>query len=83
VGFDKDGKIEYAIIDVFQDCGCSLNESPMPIFEAFFNSCYGTKGYKIAGHEILTNKASNGPIRGPGSQANLKVQKKLFKTYFV
>jgi hypothetical protein len=38
----------------------------MPIFEAFFASCYGTKGYKIAGNEILTDKASNGPVRGPG-----------------
>lgn len=66
VGYDKDGKIEYAIIDVFQDSGCSHNESPMPIFEAFFASCYGTKGYKIGANEILTDKASNGPIRGPG-----------------
>jgi xanthine dehydrogenase molybdopterin-binding subunit B len=66
VGYDSDGKIEYAIIEVVQDSGCSHNESPMPIFEAFFSSCYGTKGYKIAGNEILTDKASNGPVRGPG-----------------
>ncbi|XP_059474105.1 xanthine dehydrogenase/oxidase-like isoform X2 [Neocloeon triangulifer] len=66
VGFDNSGKIEYAIINIYQDSGCSRNESPMGIFNAFFTSCYSLEGYKIQPHEIITNKASNGPVRGPG-----------------
>ncbi|CAB3359543.1 Hypothetical predicted protein [Cloeon dipterum] len=66
VGFDNAGKIEYVTMHVIQDSGCSRNESPMGIFVAFFESCYGSEGYKIQPQEVLTNKASNGPIRGPG-----------------
>ena len=68
VGFDGDGRIEAVDIDLYADCGCSMDLSIGIVQRAMFHAdnAYKYPNVQIKGHFCKTNKASNTAFRGFG-----------------
>ena len=68
VGFDGNGKIEAVDIDLYADCGCSMDLSIGIVQRAMFHAdnAYQYPNVQIKGHFCKTNKASNTAFRGFG-----------------
>ena len=72
VGFDGNGKIEAVDIDLYADCGCSMDLSIGIVQRAMFHAdnAYQYPNVQIKGHFCKTNKASNTAFRGFGGPQN-------------
>jgi len=68
LGFNNEGLIKAAQIDVVGDCGCSMDLSQGIVERAMFHSdnAYHLSASKIRGYFCQTNKVSNTAFRGFG-----------------
>lgn len=66
VEVDNNGKIQKLNNEFWQDFGCSLNETVVPLTAQWFLNCYTTDFWSWNSWAVLTDSASNTYCRAPG-----------------
>lgn len=66
VEIDNEGKIQKLNNEFWQDFGCSINESVVPLTAQWFLNCYVTDTWSWNSWAVCTDTASNTYCRAPG-----------------
>lgn len=66
VEIDNDGRIQRLNHEFWQDFGCSINESVVPLTAQWFLNCYVTESWSWNTWAVRTDSASNTYCRAPG-----------------
>lgn len=79
VDTDSNGRINNFNHTYVQDCGSSLNDLPLLLFDDSIGSCYDTKTWKNSGRNVCTNAPSHTLCRAPGTLNGIAVAENIME----
>ncbi|XP_026467617.1 xanthine dehydrogenase-like [Ctenocephalides felis] len=67
VAVNNQGVIQYLSASIYEDLGCSWNESVVLFATEMFQNCYDNVRFNLEGYAVLTEKPSTTWMRAPGA----------------
>lgn len=80
---NNQGVIQYLSASIYEDLGCSWNESVVLFATEMFQNCYDNVRFNLEGYAVLTEKPSTTWMRAPGINKINKINNLILSSFKV